>query len=147
MFSPKKNNAWVKNIVAQPEGLNLDFKQSLTNQRKIAKTLLSFANTEGGTIVVGVSDQKKIIGIDPEEEMYMARESLQTYCHPPFPINFEVYEVEESTEPNLTAEKYILLIHVPKSPAGLHSLCIPNERPVYYKRVLDRSIPFQPDLL
>ncbi|WP_375586231.1 helix-turn-helix domain-containing protein [Cyclobacterium xiamenense] len=145
MFSPKKNNVRIKNMVSQPEGLHLDFKQSLTNQRKVAKTLLSFANTDGGTIVVGVSDQKQLIGIDPEEEMYVARTSLETYCHPAFPIDFEVYEVEDGTETKPGQEKYLLLIHVPKSTRGPHSLRDADQRPVYYKRVFDRSIPFHPD--
>ncbi|MDN3690564.1 AlbA family DNA-binding domain-containing protein [Cyclobacterium jeungdonense] len=143
MFSPKKNNEWIKSLLAKPEGLHLDYKQSLSSQRKIAKTLLSFANTEGGTVVVGVSDRKQILGIDPEEEMFMANEAITKYCAPSFPVTFEVYEVQLHTEPVSTEEKYLLLIHVPKSDRGPHALAEENQEPVYYRRKHDRSVPFQ----
>ncbi|WP_162340667.1 AlbA family DNA-binding domain-containing protein [Cyclobacterium salsum] len=143
MFSPKKNSEWIKNLLTTPEGLHLDYKQSLSSQRKIAKTLLSFANTEGGTVVVGVSDRKQVLGIDPEEEMFMATEAVEKYCQPSFPITFEVYEVPLFTDSEPTEEKYLLLIHVPKSDRAPHALTEENQKPVYYRRKHDRSVPFQ----
>lgn len=144
MFSPKKNNERIKSLLVKPEGVHLDYKQNLSSQRKIAKTLLSFANTEGGTVVVGVSDRKQILGIDPEEEMFMANEAIQKYCHPPFPVTFEVYEVQIPTEPVHTADKYLLLIHVTKSDRAPHALKVENQDLIYYTRKQDRSVPFQP---
>lgn len=148
MFSPKMNSEWIKNLLDKPEGLHLDYKQSLSSQRKIAKTLLSFANTEGGIVVVGVSDQKQILGIDPEEEMFMVNEAIKKYCQPSFPVQFEVYDASFAADPDSTEEKYVLLIHVPKSDLAPHLLIEINQKPVYYLRKNDRSVRLQqPDQL
>jgi predicted HTH transcriptional regulator len=143
MFLPKKNNQWIQALLSKPEGIQLDFKQNISNQKKIAKTFLAFANTEGGLAVIGVADNKQIIGIDPEEEMYMAREALRKFCKPEINLTFDVYEIYEKSENDQLIEKYILVIHVPKSNDQLHALKTQGEPPVYYKRIKDRSIPFK----
>lgn len=143
MFSPKKNNEWLKNILSKPEGQHLDYKQSISNQRKIAKTLLAFANSEGGTIMVGISDKKNIIGIDPEEEIFMVNEAIRKYCYPTFSVTFEVFEIQQQNQldPLILDEKYVLAVAVPKSQAGPHALQVKDEPPVYYRRLKDRSLP------
>lgn len=40
-----------------PEGLGLDYKQDLSSMTGVVKTLVSFANTNGGWLVVGVEDE------------------------------------------------------------------------------------------
>ena len=58
-------------IINLPEGKTLEFKQDSSSPLRIMKTLVAFANTAGGKVVVGVTDDKKIIGVeDPllEEE-------------------------------------------------------------------------------
>ncbi|WP_163379164.1 helix-turn-helix domain-containing protein [Cyclobacterium sp. SYSU L10401] len=143
MFSPKKNNDAFKNLLSKPEGQHLDYKQSISSQRKIARTLLAFANTEGGNIIVGVSDNKTITGIDPEEEMFMIQEAIRKYCQPPFDVTFDVFELQQQNpiNPLLTEEKYLLAVGIPKSPAGPHALQVKGEAPVYYQRIKDRSLP------
>lgn len=142
MYSPKKNNIFIKNLLLQPEGLHLDFKQGLSNQKKIAKTLLSFANTEGGEIIVGVSDDGRFVGIDPEEEMFMITEAIKKYCHPVINISFEVYEFDYDLDETFQGEeKYLLIIHVPKSNEAPHFLIDNNLEPVFYLRIEDKSLP------
>ncbi|MBF5059930.1 hypothetical protein NEPTK9_001454 [Candidatus Neptunochlamydia vexilliferae] len=46
-----------------PEGRTLEFKQDMTSLKPILKTLIAFANTAGGTLVIGRSDDGKILGI------------------------------------------------------------------------------------
>lgn len=60
----------------------LDFKQQITSESKIAKTMVSFANHKGGTLLVGVDDDKRILGIDPEEEKFMLEKAAGFYCRP-----------------------------------------------------------------
>jgi predicted HTH transcriptional regulator len=143
MFLPKKNNQWIQTLLSKPEGIQLDFKQNISNQKKIAKTFLAFANTEGGIAVIGVADNKQITGIDPEEEMYMANEAIRKFCKPEINLSFDVYEIYEKSENDQLLEKYIMVIHVPKSHDQLHALKTENAAPVYYKRIKDRSVPFQ----
>lgn len=55
----------------QPEGKQLEFKRDLSSPRNLLKTLVAFANSAGGKLVVGVNDARQIVGVaDPlaEEE-------------------------------------------------------------------------------
>ncbi|MEX2513026.1 MAG: ATP-binding protein [Cyclobacteriaceae bacterium] len=125
----------------KPEGLHLDFKHGLTSQKKIAKTLLAFANTEGGEIIVGVSDERKFIGIDPQEEMFMVFEAIRNYCQPTINVKFEVFEFNPLEEEIGQNEKYLLIVNVPKSETSPHLFVFKDDPPIYYKRLADRSLP------
>lgn len=57
-----------KIFINSKESNMLYFKQKVTSEEKIARTLVAMANSDGGIVLIGLSDQKKIIGIDPEEE-------------------------------------------------------------------------------
>ena len=61
----------IKRYLRQGEGDMLDYKQEITSANKIAKTMVSFANHKGGTLLVGVRDNKSIAGIRTEDEKYM----------------------------------------------------------------------------
>ena len=120
----------------------MDFKQGLSNQKKIAKTLLSFANTDGGEIIVGVSDNGRFVGIDPEEEMFMVTEAIKNYCHPVINVSFEVYEFDYDLEETFQGEeKYLLIVYVPKSHNAPHFLIDHKLEPVFYLRIEDKSLP------
>jgi predicted HTH transcriptional regulator len=71
------------------EGENLEFKQTINDEHKIAKTLCAFANTSGGTILIGVKDNKTIAGIDPEEEKHILEIAAGFLCDPPVQVAFE----------------------------------------------------------
>lgn len=57
----------IQNILKYEESKILEFKRDLSSHDGILKTLVAFANTSGGMLVVGVEDKtKKVIGIsDP----------------------------------------------------------------------------------
>ena len=48
-------------IISEGEGYNLEFKESFSSE--ISKEICAFANSNGGKILVGVSDGKKVKGI------------------------------------------------------------------------------------
>lgn len=62
----------IEAFVARDEGKTLEFKENCRSLRHIVRTAVAFANTAGGTIVIGVRDKtKEVVGIaDPlaEEE-------------------------------------------------------------------------------
>jgi hypothetical protein len=78
--------------IAEGEGLQLDFKKTITSAQKIAATLAAFANTKGGTLLIGVRDNGTITSCNPEEEIYMIDSAARVFCRPEVP--FEYAEIE-----------------------------------------------------
>jgi len=142
MLLPKKNEEFLKTLLRTSEGLTIDFKQSITSAPKIAKTLVAFANSEGGTIVIGVSDKKKIVGIDPEEEIFMIEKAANQYCDPSPQLEFEVFENVEFDDKNMEVEKAILLVQVKKSDQK-HFFKSQSGKKVLYMRKDDQTLPLQ----
>ncbi len=54
-------------LLKSPEGRNIEFKRELPTRFGIVHTVVAFANTSGGTIIIGVEDgTRKIVGVsDP----------------------------------------------------------------------------------
>lgn len=83
----------LKRRISEGEGLQLDFKFRIDDQKKIARTLSAFANTEGGSLLIGVKDSGKVAGCNPEEEFYMIEGAAEVYCNPP--VKFESQIIQE----------------------------------------------------
>lgn len=99
----------VKRLIEEGEGFELEFKRKVSSPLKIAKTLSSFANTRGGTVLFGVDDDGSIVGVESEKsELDLIRESAEILCEPPIPYAIRivpfnrkdviVVEVEESDD-------------------------------------------------
>ena len=52
----------VQSMLSQPEGKTIEFKQDATSLKPILKTLIAFANTSGGTLIIAKKDDGEIIG-------------------------------------------------------------------------------------
>jgi len=143
MISIKKDNDFVKEILKCEEGLHLDFKQGITNQQKIAKTIAAFANTKGGKIIIGISDKKQIIGIDVDEEIFMVEEAIRKFITPAISPEFEIYEIDYIDEEKLKEELLILIVNIPESTVKPHGVLGNDLSHIYYMREGDRSMPFE----
>ena len=64
-------NSYIKNLIQSGEHQQLDFKFEISDSRKIAKTLVAFSNSDGGTLLIGVKDNGNISGVHSDEEFYM----------------------------------------------------------------------------
>jgi len=118
-------------LIAQGEGDRLDFKKTITHLDKIARTLVSFANTRGGIILVGVMDNGKINGIDPEEEKFSLQQAAQFYCDPPLKLFFQEEEYENIT---------VLKVIIPESKQKPHLAKLKENDWRGYVRVKDESV-------
>ncbi len=90
----------------------LGFKLRIDRQRKIARTLAAFANTSGGTLIVGVRDNGSVAGCRAEEEAYMVEGAAQRYCRP---------EVKLSLRAERWEHKEVLVVEVPASVVVPHA--------------------------
>ena len=53
----------LKRLALEGEGLQLEFKRKASHPEKIVRELIAFANTEGGTLLIGVDDDGSIPGL------------------------------------------------------------------------------------
>ena len=101
----KKPN-YIKQLIEKGEGQQLDFKFEISDAAKIARSLVAFANTDGGKLLIGVNDNGKIIGIKAQEEAYMIENAANNYCKPKVDFDSRRWKVEG---------KRVLEIIIPKS--------------------------------
>ncbi|MCH9625265.1 MAG: hypothetical protein S4CHLAM123_04360 [Chlamydiales bacterium] len=85
----------IRQIIALPEGRTLEFKQDLSSMKPILKTLIAFANTAGGTLIIGRTDDGTIKGI---EDILSAEEKLANVIadniHPPLLPEIEMASLD-----------------------------------------------------
>lgn len=94
------------------ESDTLEFKLRIDRQRKIARTLVAFANSAGGTLLVGLRDNGSVAGCRAEEEAYMVEGAAQRYCRPEVGISFRIERWEG---------KEVLVVDVPASDCAPHA--------------------------
>lgn len=67
------------------ESKTLELKAQLPQNDQIAKTAVAFANTSGGKLVIGVGDNRDVIGL-PEQDLFALQERIGSLifdrCHP-----------------------------------------------------------------
>ena len=54
----------LKKLITQGENKRVEFKEQLPKNESIVKTIIAFSNTSGGKLIVGVNDNREIVGID-----------------------------------------------------------------------------------
>lgn len=117
--------------IQEGEGIQQDFKKTISSQIKIAKTIVSFANTRGGRIIVGVNDQGKITGIKSEEEIFMLEGASEFFSKPEVPIEFYLYEIQN---------KSVLVVEIPESKQKPHYAKDEDGKWWVYIRIKDQSV-------
>ena len=50
-------------LLLQPEGKTQEFKRDLSSPQNLLKTLVAFANSAGGRLVIGVDDARRVVGV------------------------------------------------------------------------------------
>ncbi|MDL2223648.1 ATP-binding protein [Bacteroidales bacterium OttesenSCG-928-M11] len=113
-------NHYIHELIKEGEHQRLDFKFEISDSKKIARTLSAFANTDGGTLLIGVKDNGQIAGVRSEEEYYMIEAAAEMYCSPKVPFEAKEWNV---------GGKVVLEIKVKPSPEKPHKS--PNKDNTY----------------
>jgi predicted HTH transcriptional regulator len=130
-YDPAKVAA-LRKLVTRGEGQHLEFKRKATYPDKIVRELIAFANSEGGTLLVGVDDDQSIPGVKfPEEESIALQDALKKHCRPQ--ITFQ-----ETLIP-LSEKRYVLQWQIPRSDRRPHFFAQDGNR-VAYIRQQDQTI-------
>ncbi|MEN8905074.1 MAG: ATP-binding protein [Clostridiales bacterium] len=68
------------------ESKTMEFKEILPKSEMIAKTIVAFSNTSGGKLIIGVNDQREVIGISEKEDVFELQDSVSSMiydsCYP-----------------------------------------------------------------
>ena len=87
----------IQRMIALGESDTLDFKQTISDASKIAKTIVAFANHRGGTLLIGVRDNGTICGIKSEDEKYMLELAGNFYCQPKIDVRVVEHIIDKKT--------------------------------------------------
>lgn len=97
----------VKNLAQTGEGTYLEFKRTIPSAEKIAREIAAFANTSGGTLLIGVDDDKSLVGVEGyQEEEFLLAEAANELCDPQVHISIEIVHF---------GERDLLVIKVPEA--------------------------------
>lgn len=121
----------IKTLIAQGEHQQLDFKFEISDAAKIARSLVAFANTDGGKLLVGVKDNGVIAGVRSEEEKFMLENAAQRYCEP---------EVHFTSKQWVVDRKHVLEINIPRSDQAPHRAPDHNDSMKVFVRVKDQNL-------
>ena len=120
----------ITKLIEEGEHQQLDFKFEIADAHKIAHTLVAFANTDGGRLLIGVKDNGALAGVRSEEEYFMVEAAAKKFCKPP--VDFTVKEW------NLN-KKTILEIIIPKSTVRPHFAQQKEGNWIAYHRIKDKN--------
>jgi predicted HTH transcriptional regulator len=98
-------SAYIYGLIRQGEHQQLDFKHSISDSKKIARSIAAFANADGGKLLVGVRDNGSIAGVKSDEEFYMVQAAADLYCKPEVKFETKVWEIEGKTLLEITIPK------------------------------------------
>lgn len=128
----------MEELLKKPESKTLEFKRDLSSLQPILKTIVAFANTAGGTLIVGLTSEGNLVGI---EDIFREEEKLAN-------------AISENIRPSLLPEieimtsqgKNLLVVKVAhwKGPFYIKQLGLPNG---VFIRLGSTSRPAGPDLL
>ena len=81
----------VDSMIEQGEGSGTEFKRKISSPNKIARTMISFANSGGGIILFGVDDDGTIVGVESEKtEIELIRTAGKIYADPSIEPTIEI---------------------------------------------------------
>jgi predicted HTH transcriptional regulator len=95
----------VKQLIREGEHQQQDFKFRIDDSKKIARTLVAFANTDGGRLLIGVKDNGKITGVDPTEEIHMIEAATEMYSKPKLEFKSRVWQEDMKLVLEISIEK------------------------------------------
>jgi len=82
-------------LIEEGENLTCEFKRKFSTTEKIAREMIAFANTTGGYLIIGVDDDKEIVGVESEKaEAELINDAAKNFCEPPLNINIDYVEIK-----------------------------------------------------
>jgi len=125
----------LRRLVARGEGQTIEFKRRVPAPDRLAKEVIAFANSSGGQLLLGVTDDGRIVGVkDSEEEEFSLRNALASFCRP-------AVEWASSRIP-VSNKRDVIMVSIPSSRTKPHYLIdeVDGMSGPAYVRVDDKSV-------
>jgi len=135
------SNSGLKSLVRIGEGYHLEFKRRVSSPSRLAREAIAFANTWGGTILIGVGDDGSLYGVkDVDEELYDLERALTSFCTPA--ISFSCKTVPVGTK------REVLVIEIPESKRKPHFLReLDSTTQEAYIRIADQTVAASDEMI
>ncbi len=132
----------LKRKVADGEGQRIEFKRKLSEPEKILKEVVAFANTDGGYLIIGVDDNKDILGIrDVDEISTVMSKNIEELVAPKLKFSMSIIP--------LNAKRSVVVYEIFKGKNKPYFLnpSIDKRKGIAYYRYEDKSIQASDELL
>jgi predicted HTH transcriptional regulator len=130
----------LQRLVIEGEGHQLEFKRKASHPEKIVREMIAFANTEGGTILIGVDDNGTLPGIKyPDEELLSVHEALEKHVKQTLVYQDSLITLSES--------RFILRLDIPPNLKRPLLFWIDSKHAESYVRVNDMSIKASDEMI
>lgn len=95
--------------IAQWEDLHTEFKEWPVQPDDLAASLVAFANTDGGQLILGVTNNRVVVGVDDADRVTRGIDNVASNnCEPPLTV------IQEVLHPPDAGEKAVVVVNVPK---------------------------------
>jgi len=95
--------------ISRWEDLHTEFKEWPVQPDDLAASLVAFANTDGGQLIIGVTNNRVIVGVDDADRVTRDVDNVATNnCEPPLTVIQEVLQRAEAEE------KPVVIVNIPK---------------------------------
>lgn len=121
---------YIQQLIRDGEHQQQDFKFEVNDARKIARSLVAFANTDGGKLLIGVKDNGVIAGVRSAEEVHMLQAASDLYSKPNVQYTVKEWNIDGKT-----------VLEVNVAPGTQKPYYAPNEEKKWlvYLRVNDQN--------
>lgn len=131
----------IKRLVFGGENDQVEFKRRISHPEKVVREVVAFANTKGGHLLVGVDDDKSMVGLKyAEEEDFLLQKAIRELCRP---------AIHYRSETIALSEKRNLLVYYIEPGKRKPYYALEQKHHRYgkaYVRVGDRSIQASPEI-
>jgi hypothetical protein len=109
--------------IALGESVRQVFLPKTESQNETAQLLVAFANSEGGSLWIGLKKNGKIIGCDPNEELLKLQVAAKSFCEPEIKFTSKIWK-----------EDFRLVLEINVSEVGI--------KPYKAKDILGKWLPY-----
>ncbi|WP_443738976.1 AlbA family DNA-binding domain-containing protein, partial [Treponema sp.] len=99
----------IYSLIQKGESNSLEFKSELQeDSKKWIKTIIAFANTNGGILIIGVDDNKNISGVKTDSVFSLMDsivDSITNNCEPMIVPDISIQNLQDKT---------IIIVSIPK---------------------------------